>query len=93
MDTDNVIPIFILCDGKDYNKTAILGTIVQKNWLNTIEVTNNEIQALDIVKNDCSQLLLNHHKLSFSQPSNVCVLFCFFFFLEEFLLRYDFLIF
>ncbi|XP_043673559.1 protein zwilch homolog [Vespula pensylvanica] len=73
LDTDNVIPIFILCDGKDYNKTAILGTIVQKNWLNTIEVTNNEIQALDIVKNDCSQLLLNHHKLSFSQPSNVSV--------------------
>lgn len=81
LDDDNVIPIFILCDGKDHNKTAILGSIVQKNWLNTIEVTNSEIQALNIVKNGCSKLLLKHLKLSFSQPCDVRV-FCFFFFLK-----------
>ncbi|KAL2715659.1 protein zwilch [Vespula squamosa] len=73
LDNNNVIPIFILCDGKDHNKTAILGTIVQKNWLNTIEVTNNEMQALDTVKNDCSKLLSKHLKLSFSQPCNILV--------------------
>ncbi|XP_047357461.1 uncharacterized protein LOC124952119 isoform X1 [Vespa velutina] len=73
LDNDNVIPIFILCDGKDHNKTAILGSIVQKNWLNTIEVTNSETQGLDIVKNSCSELLLKHLKLSFSQPCDVSV--------------------
>ncbi|XP_015190976.1 PREDICTED: protein zwilch homolog [Polistes dominula] len=70
---DNVIPIFILCDGKDYNKTLILGSIVEKNWLNTIEVTSNNIKELDFVKNVSSKLLSEHLELSFSEKKDVSV--------------------
>ncbi|XP_043495294.1 uncharacterized protein LOC122519709 isoform X2 [Polistes fuscatus] len=70
---DDVIPIFILCDGKDHNKTLILGGIVEKNWLNTIEVTSNSMKELDFVKNVSSKLLSKHLKLSFSEQNDVSV--------------------
>ncbi|KAK2580878.1 hypothetical protein KPH14_005950 [Odynerus spinipes] len=73
LDNEFVIPIFILCNGEDHNRTTILGCIVQKNWLNTIEVTNGETQMLDVVKNGCSKLLSDHLKLSFSQPCDVSI--------------------
>ncbi|KAI4499377.1 hypothetical protein M0802_005637 [Mischocyttarus mexicanus] len=69
----DAVPIFILCDGKDHSKTLILGTIIEKNWLNTIEVTSNGIKEIDFVKNVSSKLLLNHLKTSFSEPNNVSV--------------------
>ncbi|XP_014610161.1 PREDICTED: uncharacterized protein LOC106790035 [Polistes canadensis] len=70
---DDVIPIFILCDGKDHNKTLILGTIIEKNWLNTIEVTSNSMKELDFVKNVSSKLLSKHLELSFSEQNDVSV--------------------
>lgn len=70
---DYVMPVFVLCNGEDHNRTTLLGCFLQKNWLNTIEVTYGEKQILDTIKNGSSKLLSDHLKLSFSQPCDVSI--------------------